>query len=450
MKNIKRSLFAVLCSGALMLSAAACSGSSSGDYPVNIGGTTFRSSPSSIVCLSDSVADILIACGYSDSVIAVSNECTQEEYSDLVNVGSKDTPDVKKIKNENPGIVFTDNTVPKEAQDSLKKEGIPVLNMITAANGDELTVLYESISAIMEGNNTGRSNGEKKVKNLMVTFDDLQRTVPEADVKPTACYLYDDQGTAATKAYFSGRFFDYANAINVCESSETSMGAVDSIKISNPDYIFCDIGVKEKLMKSSSFKSLKAVKNGKIREIDSKVFDRQGDSMTEVISTIIETIYPELESKSKTESSEASDKKESSKTENSKSESSKKENSKAESSKSESSKKEDSKTESSKAESSKTEVKADTSLEITDDSAYGQGDESEDVTKIQKRLKALGYFDEGSDGFTEFFGEKTAKAVIEFKKNNGLGTTESGEEVGPYLDADALRLMFSADAKPKA
>ena len=447
MKNIKRAVFAVLCSGALMLSAAACSGSGAGDYPVNIGGKTFKTAPTSIVCLSDSVADILIACGYSDSVVAVSNECTQEEYDDLVNVGSKQTPDVKKIKSENPGIVFADNTVPKEAQDSLKKEGIPVLNMITAANGDELTVLYESISAVMEGNNTGRDNGDKKVKNLMVTFDDLQRTVPESDVKPTACYLYDDQGTAATKASFSGRFFDYANAINVCESSETSMGAVDSIKISNPDYIFCDIGVKEKLMKSSSFKGLKAVKNGKIREIDAKVFDRQGDSMTEVISTIIETIYPELSSKSKTEGSEASDDK---KKENSKTESSKAENSKTENSKSESSKTENSKTESSKAESSKTEVKADTSLEITDDSAYGQGDESEDVTKIQKRLKTLGYFDEGSDGFTEFFGEKTAKAVIEFKKNNGLGTTESGEEVGPYLDADALRLMFSADAKPKA
>ncbi len=99
---------------------------------------------------------------------------------------------------------------------------------------------------------------------------------------------------------------------------------------------------------------------------------------------------------------------------------------------------EPSKQESSKQENSK--VKADTSLKITDDTAFGQGDENDDIKKIQKRLKELGY-GKFEDGITNYFGEMTAKAFKQFQKNNGL------DDDG-YAGADALRLLFSDKVKP--
>ena len=100
--------------------------------------------------------------------------------------------------------------------------------------------------------------------------------------------------------------------------------------------------------------------------------------------------------------------------------------------------KQESKQESSKQENSK--VKADTSLKITDDTAFGQGDENDDIKKIQKRLKELGY-GKFEDGITNYFGEMTAKAFKQFQKNNGL------DDDG-YAGADALRLLFSDKVKP--
>ena len=185
-------------------------------------------------------------------------------------------------------------------------------------------------------------------------------------------------------------------------------------------------------MSDEKFQNVDAVKNNQVYEIDKNEFRRQGDSMTDVLSYIIETIYPELAgSQQSGENSKEASGEQSADT-------SKQENSKQESSKSENSKQESSKSENSKSESSKAE--ADDSLKITEDMAFGQGDENDDIKKIQQRLKDLGYGD-FKDGITNYFGEQTAKAFKAFQKNNGM----SADGFASY---EALKLLFSADVKP--
>ena len=105
----------VISAAALLLSAAACSSGSEGGYPVNIAGYSISSKPSSVVCLSDNVADILITCGYADAIKARSDECTQKELADVPSVGSKSNPNIQKIESVSPGVVFSDNTVSEKS-----------------------------------------------------------------------------------------------------------------------------------------------------------------------------------------------------------------------------------------------------------------------------------------------------------------------------------------------
>ena len=209
------------------------------------------------------------------------------------------------------------------------------------------------------------------------------------------------------------------------------------MKLADPQFIFCDIGVKDKIMKSELFKDFSAVKNKKVYELSSELLSRQGNSLVEALTDMMEVMYPSIsinpeDTTKKAESSEAS--KEASKAETSK----KTESSKAETSKNESSKTESSKTESSKAETSKIEVKDDNSLKITEDSFFEFGDIEEDIKKVQNRLEVLGYFDEEKTGY---YGEVTKNAVKAFQKENKL--TQSGD-----CDYKTLKLMFSAKAKP--
>lgn len=426
-----KKIFTLLTTAALLMTITACSGSDNNEYPVKIAGYTFNSRPTSVICLSDSVADILVSCGYSDSIIAKSNECTQEELNNIPSVGPKSGPDAAKIESLSPDIVFTDETVSKGFEDRIYNNNIKFLNMATAHDSKDITVLFESLSAIMDGNKTGRVNGEKMASSLLITLGDLQRIVPDGNVAKTACYLYNTDCDAVTDNGFCSKLFEYANVINVCGGCSSKVDVLNAINRDDPEYIFCPIGMKDKIMSDKKFKSVSAVVNGKVYEIDKNVFERQGDSMTDVLSFIIETIYPELTGKEQSSKNESS--KENSKQENSKQENSKQENSKQENSKQENSKQENSKQEVS-------EVKADNSLKITDDMAFGQGDKDDDIKKIQKRLKTLGYGD-FKDGITNYFGEQTAKAFKAYQKNNGLSADG-------YASPEALRLLFSADVKP--
>lgn len=444
-----KKIFAILTAAVLMLSCSACSSDDSGEYPVTLANHTISEKPDSIICLSDSIADILLACGYSELITARSDECTQPELSSTHSVGAKNSPAVQNIIDEDPDIVFADKTISDDAYKKLTDSGITVLIMMPAKDTTELTNLYENVCSVADGKITGKQNGAEKSKSIIVTLSDLQRIVPESSIVTTACYLYDTNGNAASEKTLEGKLFNYTNAVNVCASSDGSRSTIEKIKLSDPDYVFCDVGIKSELEKDNTLKSLKAVKNGNVFEIDKNEFQRQGNSLTETLSFMIEKMYPQLKNPnaadnetSKNENSvQETSKNESSAEESSNEESSTEESSTEESSTEESSTAESSTEESSSEESSNEEsssqVSADDSLVITDNLAYGYNESGDNVRIIQQRLAYLGFF---NDDATGYFGNVTVSAVIAFENANGLN-------VDGYLSNSDLRLMFSSDAK---
>lgn len=410
MKKIKRILLSLLTVLSVIFAMLLTSGcSSNSDYPVTLASYTFTSQPQSVICLNDSVADIILACGYGDKITARSDECTQEALASTHSVGSAAKPDVNEIKKLDPDVVFADKTLGEDVRLQLKNANITVITLVPACSTEELSVLYGNIGAILGGNNTGRSVGKDKAEKLSLTLSDLQRIVPESTVAITACYLYDANGTAETSDTLGGKLFDYANIINVCTTDESS-GDIEALKLSNPQYIFCDTGVKAQIESSDQFKDFKAVKDGNIFELPAKYLSRQGNSMTEALSFIIETVY---------EVSTASDYP--------------KENSQNE----ESSVPEISEPESS--EPVPVTVKADTSLTITPDLSISLYDNTENVSILQRRLTYLGYFDEDITGY---YGNLTGESVLKFKQNNNMTTD------GNALNFEELEIMFSENAVP--
>ena len=271
-KSMKRVLSAAA-AAALAFTAAACSAQSGSDYPVSVASYTIISKPASVVCLSDSVADIIISCGYTDAVKGRTDECTQKELEGASSIGSKADPSVKKIEELSPDVVFADKSVNQEVLKKLTDDGVCVLNMITAQNGTQLDTLYSSIGAVMAGNKDGRENGKNKAQSLLTTMSDLQRVVPETDVAPVACYLYDEKCTPAPTTTFCGKLFEYAGAVNAFSllqdetqsagNYETSYYA-ECLKLGDVSCIFCDTGVKDKLMENPDLADLTAIKNGNV------------------------------------------------------------------------------------------------------------------------------------------------------------------------------------------
>ena len=395
----------------MVLSATACNSSRSEEYPVKLANITISKAPDRVIVLSDSIADILVSCGFIKKIEGRSDECTQEEISGVKTVGSKLKPDLEKISALSPDVIFADSDMPKEQLTKLNESGFTVITFVPATSMSGISDLFGNVGAVMAGETTGREIGEERAETLSVTMDDLQRLIPESKVLVTACYLYDEKGTSLKDDTPSGKLFEYLNAVNVCKAGVADDEAFNALKLANPQYIFCDIGVKDKIMKSELFKNFSAVKNKQVYELSSELFSRQGNSLVEALTDMIEIMYPSVSINPE----DPTKRTESSKVETSKAETSKAETSKATTSK----------------------VKADTSLKITKDMFFEFGDIKDDIKKVQNRLEVLGYFNEEKSGY---YGEVTQKAVKAFQKANKL--TQSGN-----CDYKTLTLMFSAKAK---
>ena len=406
-----KKIVALALAAGMVLSAAACNSSRSEEYPVKLANITISKAPDRVIVLSDSIADILVSCGFIKKIEGRSDECTQEEISGVKTVGSKLKPDLEKISALSPDVIFADSDMPKEQLTKLNESGFTVITFVPATSMSGISDLFGNVGAVMAGDTTGREIGEERAETLSVTMDDLQRLIPESKVLVTACYLYDEKGTSLKDDTPSGKLFEYLNAVNVCKAGVADDEAFNALKLANPQYIFCDIGVKDKIMKSELFKDFSAVKNKQVYELSSELFSRQGNSLVEALTDMIEIMYPSVSINPEDPTK---------RTESSKAETSKAETSKAETSKATTSK-----------------VKADTSLKITKDMFFEFGDIKDDIKKVQNRLEALGYFNEEKSGY---YGEVTQKAVKAFQKANKL--TQSGN-----CDYKTLTLMFSAKAK---
>lgn len=81
---------------------------------------------------------------------------------------------------------------------------------------------------------------------------------------------------------------------NIFDSLEGGTYDFDSLRIANPNVIFCAPGLKEEIENDSRFSDFQAVKNGKVEELDKSLMEWQGRTVIETAYEISAAAFPEL------------------------------------------------------------------------------------------------------------------------------------------------------------
>lgn len=293
MKYWKKAAALLLAAVMTVLVLVGCGGGSGGGsgYPVTVGGATISSQPNGVVVLSDSLADVVLSLGYEGQLKGKSAECTQSELSILSDM-TLDDPGA--ITGAGANVVLVGSEPTAEQRSALEQAGIQIVVLAPATNRQTLTELYEAVGSLFLGTDTGFARGERVSNSILLTLDDVYRSIPERTTPQTACYLYDLNGTAATGDTFAGMLFEYAGLINIFDSGSNNSTEGASITAGNPRYIFCDVGLKDQILSSSAYKNLSAVRNNRVYEIDAATMRRQGGSIFQAVSAMAGFAYPEL------------------------------------------------------------------------------------------------------------------------------------------------------------
>lgn len=413
--KISTLLLAVALCGALL---AGCGGGSNladgmaaQDYPITIQNVTIDKKPEGVVVLSDNLADVILTMGYEITLKGKSAACTQEDLSLLPD---RTIDSVGDMQADGVTLVLTD-TQPTEAQSAaLKDAGISVLVIAPATSREDLTRLYLEVGAAMNGGKTGYAAAQRSAESTLLSVDEISRLIPASATQPTACYLYaiagEDQLDAATGDTLAGKLLEYAGYTNNFSDSTGGAASFQSLLVGNPEYIFCDTGLKEQLLANSALSGLNAVKNNHVYEIPRANMTRQGRTLFTAAGTLASIAHPEVLSGGSASSvtSEASSSAVSS-----------------------------APSASSAASSAPTSTSSST-VSVPPDSIQQSGvlqkdDTGSEVLKMQQRLDELGYMYVAPSGT---FGGGTVQCLKDFQLYNGL-------EVTGIADAKTLEKLYS-------
>ena len=359
------------------------------EYPVQIGHDIVEKQPKNIVVLDDNVADILIACGYTDSIVGRSSDCTQEALKDVKEYGSDKNPRIDLVNKLDADIIFASSDVAYSDYESMRSDNTVVLRMAQATSVDNLETLYSNVCRVMSGNISGKNIGTEKAK---VVIDSLEKAENKNSVIK-GCYLFTTDGrSAVTLDMYENEILQLAGIQNIAtDDDKNGVLAVNKILATDkqegfPFYILCEKGLKNKILSDDNFKNTNVVNKNRVIEIPSQYITRQGNTAVEGVKYIANQIQ-----------NQSVDTGES--------------------------------------------LVADYGIELFEGISYTLDEEDSYVLAIQQRLDDLGYLPIDPTGY---FGESTAEAVKEFQVNNELNRRDG------VADEETLERLFSTSAFSRA
>ena len=431
---MKKLIAGILCAVLVLGTALSLSGCGDKNYPVKIANLTIDKEPKSIVVLDPNSADIISYMGYDVKIVGRSREVDQK-YLDVAPVmGSAVSPSVQDIIDSGATVVFANEGLNDDFEQSLEKEGIAVIKMSVAETPKQLETNYHTIGKILGGNDDGDAKAASSYDKLISAMEQRksEASAKNATALDTVCYLYYEQGglRLMTSGTYGDMLLGYTGSVNVAVNIDENKVDVNTLKVANPKYIFyADDSTLKAVQADPVLSKLAAVTGGKTMQITKDEMSRQGLTALETLEKMIGFIHPELAKAQKaTEPAQQTETKPA-------------EAQAAAQAATEAATQAAAQTAATQA---ATQPAAATSVADKykidlKDLSLKEEDDNDDVKAMQQRLFDLGYVSD-KENITGYFGEISKKAVSAFQKASGI--KETGE-----ADNATLVKLFASDAK---
>ncbi|MFI6597122.1 ABC transporter substrate-binding protein [Nonomuraea sp. NPDC050536] len=262
------------------------------NFPVTIeagnGKITIPKKPQRIVSLSPTHTETLFAIGAGPQVVAVdalSNYPADAPKSDL----SGYKPNVEAIVAKKPDLVIVSDDINKVVIE-LGKLNVPVLLEPAATKLDDA---YQEIAEL--GAATGnKAKADEVVAGMKSELGKLAANAPQK--KLTYYHEIDQTPYGATSSTFIGQIYAMFGLTNVADKAPEAAGgypklSAEFIAQADPDLIFladvkCCQQSKDTLAKRPGWKSLSAIKNGQVIELDDDIASRWGPRIVDLAKVV--------------------------------------------------------------------------------------------------------------------------------------------------------------------
>lgn len=248
-------------------------------FPVKLpDGTVIEAAPETVASLSPAATEILAELGYSDRLCAVCRYCDYPEDLVKVQVGSSENPDIDKLVELSPDVVFTLSALAEREIYTLETAGITVVDLTAPTSVEEYGELYGTVTAVFEGEEAAEVATEKAVSRL--------KSAASAVELGTFVYVT-PKLTAAGADTFEGAALSLCGK-NICTGEGYAAMTEDISEI--PQYIIAADSLTENEFSGSELYSGMISGGAKLVFVPAERFERPSARIAEVFSAISEQL----------------------------------------------------------------------------------------------------------------------------------------------------------------
>jgi len=257
---------------------------------------TIEKKPERIVSLTPAGTEILFALGVGDKLVGVDAYSDYpEEAKNLEKVGDFNGPNVEKILGLKPDLVIAGNKLQEKAIEQLEQLQVTTVAVESSTYGE----IYSSIELV------GKIIGEpEKATELLNSMKEKEETVTDKvkdAPKPTVYYVM-SYGEAGNWTSGPGSFINDIIELAGGDCITKDGGAawmnynLEDLIERDPDILLVssDIGDLESLKKENGYKDLKAVKEGRVYQVDSGLITRPGPRINDGLEMVARILHPDL------------------------------------------------------------------------------------------------------------------------------------------------------------
>lgn len=249
--------------------------------------------PQKVISLGPNITETIFAIGAGDKLAGRTDYCDYPEEAKKVQaVGSLTDPSIEKIAEIKPDVVIASTHFKPEVEKKLKDIGVKVVVLYSEESFDGV---YKTIDDM--GKLLNRQDGaDKVIKDMQSKVQMVQDKVKGLN-KPSLYYVVGfgkSQYTAGGDT-FIGKIIEMAGAKNAADDVKGWSYSLEKLVEKNPDLLVCSKfnDAKKGIQSENGYKDLKAVKEGKLYELDNNLLDRQGPRLADGLLELAKIVHPE-------------------------------------------------------------------------------------------------------------------------------------------------------------
>lgn len=250
--------------------------------------------PEKIISISPEMTETLFALGVGEKVIGRTDYCDfPSEVLEIESIGSLYEVNMEKVVELEADVVFASSHVKDETVDQLTKQGV---KMVALSWNEDLEGVYGYMTTIGQVVNRTSEAGDLVTK-MKEIFEQYTKAVAGLE-RPTAYFItgFGEYGDfAATGDTFLGKLVEMAGAENAAADGKNWSYSIEKLVEKDPQYLICSASYdsKKQIEALDGYKSLTAVKEGRLYEMDENLFFRQGPRLADGFVKLIEIFHPE-------------------------------------------------------------------------------------------------------------------------------------------------------------